>query len=120
MKKLKYVSIFILTFFLFCIILVSFFPTDENNQSLAPNWVPMLGILVSIGVTWYKSKKDKRKEKSSKAPRKVLTTPPALAMPKAPVSAPVNTVLCQQKQAPCQAHTSISSPASADVCQPHS
>ena len=118
MKKLKYVGIFILTFFLFCIILVSFFPTDENNQSLAPNWFPMLGILVSIGVTWYKSKKDKRKEKSSKAPRKVLTTPPALAMPKAPVSAPVNTVLSQQKQAPCQAHTSISSPASADVCQP--
>ena len=31
-------------------------------------------------------------------------------MPKAPVSAPVNTVLSQQKQAPCQAHTSISSP----------
>lgn len=118
MKKLKYVGIFILTFFLFCIILVSFSPTDENNQSLAPNWFPMLGILVSIGVTWYKSKKDKRKEKSSKAPRKVLTTPPALAMPKAPVSAPVNTVLSQQKQAPCQAHTSISSPASADVCQP--
>ena len=50
MKKLKYVGIFILTFFLFCIILVGFFPTDENNQSLAPNWVPMLGILVSISV----------------------------------------------------------------------
>lgn len=69
MKKLKYVGIFMLVFLIYHSIGCKFFPVDDSNTLLAPGWYAPVGIALSVIITYFVCKMQKKRAKSSDANR---------------------------------------------------
>ena len=58
MKIIKQIGIFFATFLMYHILLCSFFPVDENNVLIAPEWYVPLGMIIAIAAAVILTKKN--------------------------------------------------------------